>query len=184
MARKPATVTEGDETEGGFGGGDGTVNFGGGQVDTEDGDGMVVDLTNTGEGGYAAMPAGIYDVTVASLEFGTSQRSGNKMWTWQFEVEGGEFAGRKLFYHTVFSEGGMPRVKRTLARIKCDDNANVQLLNGPFNPQVVADEGRLLGARCRLRVAIRNYEGENRNEVKDVLVPTTGGDGFGGGFAG
>ena len=162
---------------------DPSVNFSntaGDDDSSEDGEGLVVDLANTGEGGFVALPRGIYACTVAQLDYGKSQRSGNWMWTWQFEVEDGEAKGRKLFYHTVFNEGGMPRVKRTLSRIKAEGGFEQSLLSGPFNPKTVAEEGRLLGARCRVRVDIRNYEGQKRNDVKDVLAPMAD---AGGGFA-
>jgi hypothetical protein len=41
----------------------------------------------------------------------------------------------------------------------------------------------MLGARCRVRVDIRVYNGEKRNDVKDVLPPQEGAA-AGGGFAG
>jgi len=151
-------------------------------MSSEASDGLTVDLSSTDEkGNFEALPRGIYDVTVAQLDFGQSQRSGNNMWTWIFEIEDGEFAGRKLFYHTVFNEGGMPRVKRTLARLKTDDGYEAQLLSNRFSPSAVAEEGRLLGARCRVRVDIRMYEGRKTNNIKDVL-PAAGGEG--GGFSG
>jgi hypothetical protein len=153
---------------------------------TEEGEGIVVDLSDVGDGKYSPVPRGIYPVTVVTLDYGLSQRSQNPMWTWVWEVEEGhEHAGRKFFYHTVFNEGGMPRVKRTLARIKADGDAQARLLSGPFNPQAVADEGILLGARARIRIDIRRYEGQNRNDVRDVLPPADQiGGGMTAGFAG
>jgi hypothetical protein len=153
-------------------------------VETEDGNGIVVDLGGVNEeGNFVAMPRGLYDVTVVQLDFGKSQRSNNPMWTWVFEVDGGEFNGRKLFYHTVFNEGGLPRVKRTLARIQTDDGYPQALLNQKFNPQTVADEGRLLGARAKVRLDIRVYQGKKGNDVKDVLPPGPAGAAAGGGGA-
>jgi hypothetical protein len=156
-------------------------------VDTEEGEGIVVDLGGVNEAGnFVAMPRGLYDVTVAQLDYGKSQRSNNPMWTWIFEIDGGEYNGRKLFYHTVFNEGGLPRVKRTLARIQTDDGYPQQLLTQRFNPQVVADEGRLLGARAKVRLDIRTYQGKKQNDIKDVLPPGTasGAAGASGAFAG
>jgi len=162
----------------------------GATMETEDGEGMIVDLGGVNENaGYEPAPRGVYDCIVENLEYGKSQRSGNKMWSWTLAVESGEFAGKKkFFYHTTFNEGGMPRVKKTLARIKTEDGYEKQLLAGPFNPKTVADEGRLLGARCKVRVDIRVYEGQKRNDVKDILPPGVGGAVGGGaaaaGFAG
>jgi hypothetical protein len=142
-----------------------------GGADTEDGEGLVVDLSETGDGAYAIIPKCLLGAVVDEVTFSYSPRSNNPMWSWKFEIEEGEFKGRKLFYHTVFNEGGMPRVKKTLARIKSEDPAVAALLNTKFSPAKVAEEGILTGARCRLRIDKRKYEGEWRNEVKDVLAP-------------
>lgn len=151
-------------------------------MSTEDSGGMSVDLSGTDENAQVeAMPRGIYPVVLDQLDYGQSQRSGNNMWTWIWEVSDGEYAGRKLWLHTTFTEAGLPRVKRTLARIKTDDGYEAQLLTSRFNPENVANEGRLLGARCRLRVDIRVYQGRKTNNVRDVLAVTgEGSDGFGG----
>jgi|SRR3954464_1516629 hypothetical protein len=149
------------------------------------GDALYVSLGDVDDsgGGFKPVPRGIYDVQLAQLDFAHSQRSNNPMWTWIWEVESGEYAGRKFFYHTVFNEGGMPRVKRTLARIKTEDGYESEVINASrFSPETVANEGRLLGARARIRVDIRVYEGQQRNNVRDILPPGTG-DG-GSGFSG
>jgi hypothetical protein len=154
-------------------------------MQSEEGDGtLMVNLGDVDEkGNFQAAPRGLYDCVVAQLDFALSQSSGNPMWTWVFEVEdtNAEFKGRKFFYHTVFNEGGMPRVKRTLARIKTDDGYEAHLLSNRFSPETVANEGRLLGARCRVRIEQRKYDGRMTNNVKDVLPPT-GGGGEAGGF--
>jgi hypothetical protein len=153
---------------------------------TEDsGETLYVSLGDVDDSGFKPVPRGIYDVSLSQLDYGFSQRSNNPMWTWIWEVDEGEFAGRKFFYHTVFNEGGMPRVKRTLARIKTDDGIEAQILAAPrFSPEAVANEGQLLGARARLRIDIRKYEGQNRNNVRDVLPPQSAGGGGQSGFAG
>jgi hypothetical protein len=154
-------------------------------VETESGEGIVVDLGGVNEtGNFVAMPRGLYDVTVAQLDYSRSQRSNNPMWTWIFEIDGGEYNGRKHFYHTVFNEGGLPRVKRTLARIQTEDGYPQQLLNQKFNPQTVADEGRLLGARAKVRLDIRVYQGNKQNDIKDVLPPGGSGSATSGASAG
>jgi hypothetical protein len=154
----------------------------------EAGSGLVVDLSGVSEkGNYKVLPRGIYPVSVVALEFGKSKASGNNMWTWQFQVEEGhEGAGSKFFYHTVFNEGGMPRVKRTLARIVMEDGSNYAktLCEAPFSPERVADEGRLLGARCRLKIDYRTYQGAKQNDVKEVLPPLAEGAGSTQTFAG
>jgi hypothetical protein len=182
MAKKPVEETTGFaeeaevETEG-------NVNFnaeaddGDGTAETEDGDGIVVDLSNASENAFPVLPNGIYEANVYALDYSKSQRSGNPMWTWQFEIEGQEddkVNGRRVYFYTTFNEGGLPRTKKTLARIRADDNFQERLVSAPFNPKQVADEGRLLGAKCRVKLDKRKYEGTWRNEVKDVLAPLSG----------
>lgn len=117
-------------------------------------------------GGFEVLPRGIYDVVVDGCEYGISQRSGNPMWTWTFEVEGGEYANRKLFFHTVLTKEQMPRTKKALACI-----APEVLTAGNVDVKALADEGTFLGKRCRVRVDIRKYEGEDRNNVRAILPP-------------
>ena len=130
----------------------------------EEGEAVIVDLSDIdADAGFEVIPRGIYPVTIASLEYALSQRSGKPMWTCQLEIEDGEYASRILFFHISFSEKALPRTKKTLSRIA------PHLLEGPFEPAEIADESTLLGIRCRARVDIRRYDGENRNNVRELL---------------
>jgi hypothetical protein len=139
-------------------------------------EGFTVDLSDTDENasGFVAIPRGMYPAIIDDCTYGLSQRSGNPMWTIVWEIESGEFAGRKLFFHLPFTPNMKPRVKKFLARVA------PELANVPFNPKSVAEEGLLIGKRGKLRVDVRKYEGENRNNVRDVLPPEAeaAGDGF------
>jgi|GEM_PF-2656486 len=154
------------------GNGENLVDFGGTTAEgaTDDNDGVVVDFSNVADqAGFAAMPRGIYNVTVDDCTYGLSQASGNPMWTFKFEVEDGEFAKRKLFFHAVFAASSMPRTKKTISIVA------PELLASPFNPKAVAESGVLLGRRLRCRVDIRKYQGEDRNNVRDLLPAVDGG---------
>lgn len=141
---------------------------------------FTVSLSDVGdEPQFQAMPRGTYDVEVDNVEFGMSQSSGNPMWTWQFVVvDHDEFNGRRLFYHTVFTEGGMPRVKAALQLIEAPDPSDQDsiraLLTQNFDPAEVAESGVFVGARARLKVTTRKYEGELRNNVQKLLAPAAG----------
>ncbi len=124
---------------------------------------LVVDFNDVGDSTFEAIPRAMYNCTVDELTFEHSQRSGNPMWSWRLEVEDGDFAGRKLFFHTVFKGDALPRTKKTLSRVKAE------LLEGPFNPEEIANSGEMIGLRVKARVDIRNYEGEPRNNVKDLF---------------
>ena len=148
-------------------------------MDDSEGDGFVVDLSGVDDDGRPeAMPRGIYDAVVDDLTFDHSQSSGNPMWTWILKVEGGEYDGRTLYYHTVFTEKAVPRVKRALKNLQTDEGYAQALLETKFDPSEVADEGKLLGGRCRLKVTTRKYDNRLTNNVQDLLPPAAGDEGF------
>ncbi len=134
-----------------------------------------VDLSGVDESvQFEVMPRGKYPVILESLEYKISESGGNPMWSWEMTVTGdGEYAGRKLYYHTVFQgkPGAISRTKRAI-KIIAPQYADVK-----FNPEEVADSGELVGAEFVAQVDIKPYQGEKRNNVKDVL-PATGGDDF------
>lgn len=134
---------------------------------------FTVDLTGVDEnsGGFEAMPRGMYDCLIDDCQFGPSKNSGNPMWTWVLEVESGDYAGRKLFFHLPFTENMLPRIKKILNRIV------PSLAATAFDPAKVAAEGTLVGVRCKVRVDTRPYEGQIRNNVRDILPPSAEGEG-------
>ena len=137
--------------------------------ENEDGS-MTVDLSSTEDGGWDVIPRGIYPVIVDDAEYKISQTGGNPMISLTLQIEEGEFADRKLFTHVVFSPKAMPMARRAIARLGLN-----HLLEGPFNPEDKADD--FIGARCRARVTVEKYEGEDTNKVKSLL-PAQDGDEF------
>jgi hypothetical protein len=144
---------------------------------TEGGGALVVDFSTVpDQADFPVTPKGIYPALVDDVTYGFSQSSGNPMWTWIFEltpeadaiVEGA--AGRKFYFHTPFVENMLPRVKKVLARIA------PELLEGPIDPEQVANEGTLVGRACKIRLDIKQYEGKPRNNVRDVLPPDGDGE--------
>lgn len=132
---------------------------------------LTVDLTDVEDGGFDVIPKGVYNTIVDDAEFKVSQAGGNPMISLTLEVEDGEYAGRKLFTHVVFSPKAMSMAKRTIKRLGLNT-----LLEGPFNPEDVVDD--FIGARGRARVTVEKYEGEDTNRVKQILPAAEGGDGF------
>lgn len=137
--------------------------------DGDDGESLVVDFSTVNDSTFEAIPRGMYNCTVDELTFEHSQRSGNPMWSWRLEVADGDYAGRKLFFHTVFKGDGLPRTKKTIGRVA------PELLQGPFDPEQIANDGTLLGRSVKARVDIRPYEGEKRNNVRDLFAAEEGG---------
>jgi len=132
--------------------------------------GITIDLNDVEDGGFEAIPKGVYDCVVSELTFEYSQNSGNPMWTWVLEVNDGEHSGNKLFFHTVWAGKGLPLTKKVISEVA------PELFESPFDPEQVANEGTLLGRSVRARVDIRMYEGSKRNNVKTLMKAGEGSD--------
>lgn len=138
------------------------------QGNADTGDNMVLNLDDVSDElpKFEAMPPGVYNVIVENVEYGPSKSSGNPMLTWQFKVIDEPYENRMLFFHTVLNkEFGVKMLKRTLVRV-CPD---IDLAN--FSPAKFAEEGEALGLPARIKVRVRPYQGEKRNDVQDVLPP-------------
>lgn len=151
-----------------------TVEEEGGNAFFNEDDGTV-DLSGVDESvKFETMPRGKYPVILDSLEYKISESAGNPMWAWEMLITGdGEYAGRRLFYHTVFQgkPGALARTKRAI-QIIAPQYAEVK-----FNAEEVADSGELVGAEFVAQVDIRTYNKERVNNVKDIH-PASGGDDF------
>lgn len=160
-AKKPAAPPAADDFFDEPAGDPDDAALGGGGDDDE------YDLSDVDENaGFTPVPAGVYNAFVQDAEFGDSQRSGKKMITWMFEIADGEFAGKTLRYYTVLeSDSGRGRLKKMLVRIAPQTDLK------RFRPSTTPSE--LVGTPCRIKVAIRMYQGERRNDLKDVLPPAT-----------
>ena len=133
---------------------------------------MVLNLDDVDEDkpAFEPLPAGAYNCVVENAEYGVSQRSQNPMITWVFKVVDPQYENRLLFYHTVLnSQQGLARLKRLLTRVVPDIDMS------SFNPKKFCEEGEALGFPCQVKVRIRTYRGERRNDVTDVLPPSEGG---------
>jgi len=146
----------------------------------EEGGNLVVDLSNIAEAKFEAIPKGIYDGEIDTVEFGNSNNSGAPMLTLQIAIVNNEqYAGRKLYTYWSFSQKALPFTKAAISRVA------PELLTGKFNPQAVADQGMLLGKPCRIRVTVEDYQGEPRSKISQILAPSDGNalNGAGGGQA-
>ncbi len=141
-------------------------------VDFSEGDSLMVDLNDVEDVTFEALPRGIYPCVIAECEFSYSQAKGNPMWTLVLEVSDGEFTGRKLYSHLVFKGAGLPITKRQLQRIA------PELFDSAFNPEDEAVIASMLGRNINAKTAPRKYEGEMRDNVRDLFAASEDG-GFG-----
>ena len=132
-------------------------------VDFTEGDSLTVDMSTVEEVSFEVMPRGLYNCIVCENEFTYSASAGNPMWSLQLEVEDGDYAGRRLFTHMVFAGKGMGITKRHLSRLA------PELCDAPFDPTNEEIVQSILGRRICAKVTIRKWEGEDRNNVGDLL---------------
>jgi hypothetical protein len=111
--------------------------------------------------GFDPLPEGSYTCKVTDVEEQTS-KAGNEMWAMTWEVQGGEYHGRRVWDRLVFSDKAMPRVKLCCHALGIDTRGRVNLL-----PEM------LLGRSCILHVEEGEYERDGRMVPKNV-VPFAG----------
>lgn len=152
---------------------------GSGSVDTgTDHGGLVFNLTDVEEDkGFEVIPKGNYSAVVDELEFGESANSGNPMISAKFKITEGEFEGRVVFDYWVLqgkgSEFGLGKVKKFLSRVTPEVDLST------FNPETFTEEGIAIGRELVISLKITTtkkgeYKGEKRNNVADILAPSTG----------
>lgn len=141
-------------------------------VDFSDGESLLVNWDEVEETSFEAIPRGMYDVVIAECDFSFSQAKGNPMWSMRLEVEGGEYDGRILFTHQVFAGAGLGFTKATLTRIA------PELLESSLDPQDEEIMASMLGKHVRAKVTIRQYEGNNTNNVTGLYAGSDATDDF------
>jgi hypothetical protein len=146
----------------------------------EDGGSLIIDLGNVEEMKFELIPKGIYEGTIDEFTFGKSKSSGAAMFTAVLEIDGGDYAGRKLYSYMSFSQKALKGTKTNLMRIDPETFA------GQFDPQKIADSGVMLGKRVRFRVTHQERQdtGEPQASVGQFLAldnagSSSGGDGGG-----
>jgi hypothetical protein len=139
--------------------------------------GLVFNLDEVKEdAGFELLPKGNYPAVVDELEF-TESSTGNPMFAAKFKITEGEFEGRVVFDYWVLggkgAEFGLGKLKKFLTRVVPEANLS------EFNPQSFADEGTAVGRELTVSLKIQTqkkgeYKGEKRNQVADILAPSTG----------
>ena len=108
------------------------------------------------------VPAGQYVVAVNSVKMKTAS-TGTPMLEWIFAVEEGPYAGRRLFTNTVVGkQDAMWRVKDFLLAL----GFAPEELEGA----VELEPEQLIGLTATAVVNVREYNGENRNEIKRLIA--------------
>lgn len=125
-----------------------------------------INMADVGDFKFITYPAGDYNVVIATCEYTKSESANKPMWKLSLEIEDGKFQGKKIPSFLSLSEGALPGTKAALKVL------NPELANSSWKPQKVAEEGLLLGCRARIKLQIRPYQGQKRNNVRQWLPPT------------
>jgi len=117
------------------------------------------------------VPAGEYHVVVHSAEYKPSS-TGKPMWKYTLKIQGGPQDGRNVWGQQVLTRdnpNALAMFFRFFAAIGLDQAYFAQ---NP-NPQQVAEH--MHGRTAIATIAIKPYQGEQRNEVKGLKPATSGG---------
>lgn len=133
---------------------------------------LLIDLEGIEGQSFEVIPKGDYDCVIEDVKYAFSQSSGKPMWNVTLTITEGTYQNRKLFTFLSFSEKALPGTKTQINRIA------PELISKHFDPKKIAEEGTLTGRAVRAKVVIEQYEGEDKNRVKNLYAPKGGNDGF------
>ncbi len=139
----------------------------------EDGGDLVVNLQDVQEMKFENIPKGTYNAEIEEATYGMSASSQKPMITLKWKLTDAPYEGRTLMQYLSFSQGALPGTKTNLARI------DAQLATVAFKPQDLCNNGHFLGLTARVRIDLKEYQGEKRSNIVGLLSAQTGaGDGF------
>jgi len=116
---------------------------------------------------FTALPAGDYNCFVETAEAVTAS-TGKPMIKVTYRVEDGPKKGKKVFNNFVISVDNGQALGFFFRNMAAHGLARSWFENDP-SMELVAQN--LVGKRVRLRLGIRNWQGEDRNEVKAIAPP-------------
>ncbi len=125
---------------------------------------------NAQESNFEALPVGPYDVEIDKAETKTSS-TGKTMYAVQFKVLNGPHAGRKVFNQFVISPESPGALGFFFSHMKALGLDAAFFNAGPTDDQVC---NALLGRKAMITLGMKQYQGEDRNDVKKI-APLAGG---------
>ena len=118
---------------------------------------------------FTPLPEGTYEASLSGSELvAASKTSGQPYMALTFTVSEGEFQGRKLFRNLSLQPQALWAFKQAVVRLGANPDDFVGMLEMEDLQAIV---GGLVGAPCRISVGLREYNGELRNELKNILAP-------------
>ena len=131
----------------------------------------IIKANHSKAGSFENLPAGTYEVIVDAGKFQKAS-TGADMIAWKLKVRDdveaqSQFKGRILFNNLVFLETTEGIVQSFLKAIGTKDGQDFN----SFDELIKFATGRAVS----VKVAVTQYKGEDRNEVKSVLPPKVAG---------
>lgn len=139
------------------------------------------DLKKTADDATKPLPKDWYEVVVDSAERKTAS-TGSEMISVKFKVDAGPHAGRVLFTNFVLSPDSgfaLSLFFRNLAALGVDEGFFNGLSQSGMDIQasLAAIAQAIVGRRASVEVGIRQWQGQDRNEVTNMKGTTTGAGG-------
>lgn len=120
---------------------------------------------------FNAVPVGQYDLQVESASFKMTA-SGKKMYSVKYRIMGGPHNNRVIFDNIVLTTDNSTALGfffRKMAALGLD------MEYFKSNPTDEAITAAMTGRTVRVDMGIRQYQGEDQNEIKNYLKPPAGG---------
>lgn len=122
---------------------------------------------------FEPLPVARYDVKVTGATFNpTSSRSEEPFIAWEYTVDGGEYDGRKAFHNTSLQPQALWSTQRTLLAMGLTKEEVDALEWDTEDPEKIqSDLDKLVEdeKECRVAVGHRKFEGETRQNVRNVM---------------
>lgn len=134
------------------------------------------DLVKEFSGGFEPLAPGEYDVVVDTAESVLS-KNGKQMIKVRFKIQGGPSSGRTVFWNAVFSPRRDDGSVNEGALKAWFGNMSAFGLKTAFfsaNPSMEQIADALIGKAVRVVLAIREWQGQEQNDVKSIKPPAGG----------
>lgn len=122
------------------------------------------------DAGFSLCPVGDHDVKIVSAEAKKSA-AGKDMILIKYEVTSGPHAGRKVLNNIVISPENANALGFFFRNMRAMGLDSAYFAANPTVQKVAAD---LAGKLCRITVGRREWNGEEREDVKKIMPPATG----------
>lgn len=124
---------------------------------------------DSSDGGYGAIPANTYRVIVKDATPKVAS-TGSKMLNLTLQVQGGPYDNRLVWTNIVFAVDNPTAMKFTLRKLAALGLTREWLAE--VNPGVDLIAAKLVGAVADANVEVRQWNGEDRNDVKSFTRVT------------